>query len=58
MGPLFAGGGAGDRDYKQVVKDAFDSIDEVVSLKIDTKDKGHQHNLPPRSYKMSAAFLL
>jgi CRISPR-associated exonuclease Cas4 len=38
MGPLFAGGGAGDRDYKQVVKDAFDSIDEVVSLKIDTKD--------------------
>ena len=38
MGPLFAGGGAGDRDYKQVVKDAFDSIDDVVSLKIDTKD--------------------
>jgi len=38
MGSLFAGGGAGDRDYKQVVKDAFDSIDEVVSLKIDTKD--------------------
>ncbi len=34
MGPLFAGGGAGDRDYKQVVKDAFDSIDDVVSLKI------------------------
>jgi len=29
---------AGDRDYKQVVKDAFDSIDDVVSLKIDTKD--------------------
>ena len=28
----------GDRDYKQVVKDAFDSIDDVVSLKIDTKD--------------------
>ena len=38
MGSLFAGGGAGDRDYKQVVKDAFDSIDDVVSLKIDTKD--------------------
>ena len=38
MGPLFAGGGAGDRDYKQIVRDAFDSIDEVVSLKIDTKD--------------------
>jgi len=38
MGPLFAGGGAGDRDYKQVVKDAFDSIDDVGSLKIDTKD--------------------
>jgi len=38
MGPLFAGGGAGDRDYKQVVRDAFNSIDDVVSLKIDTKD--------------------
>ena len=38
MKPLFAGGGAGDRDYKQIVRDAFDSIDEVVSLKIDTKD--------------------
>ena len=29
---------AGDRDYKQVVRDAFNSIDDVVSLKIDTKD--------------------
>ena len=38
MGPLFAGGGAGDRDYKQVVRDAIDSIGEDVSLKIDTKD--------------------
>jgi len=38
MGPLFAGGGAGDRDYKQVVRDAIDSIGEDISLKIDTKD--------------------
>jgi len=38
MGSLFAGGGAGDRDYKQVVRDAIDSIGEDVSLKIDTKD--------------------
>ena len=29
---------AGDRDYKQVVRDAIDSIGEDVSLKIDTKD--------------------
>ena len=38
MGPLFAGGGAGDRDYKQVIRDAIDSIGEDISLKIDTKD--------------------
>ena len=38
MGSLFAGGGAGDRDYKQVVRDAIDSIGEDISLKIDTKD--------------------
>ena len=38
MGHLFAGGGAGDRDYKQVVRDAIDSIGEDISLKIDTKD--------------------
>ena len=29
---------AGDRDYKQVVRDAIDSIGEDVSIKIDTKD--------------------
>ncbi len=29
---------AGDRDYKQVVRDAIDSIGEDVSFKIDTKD--------------------
>jgi len=29
---------AGDRDYKQVVRDAIDSIGEDISLKIDTKD--------------------
>jgi len=29
---------AGDRDYKQVVRDAIDSISEDVSVKIDTKD--------------------
>ena len=29
---------AGDRDYKQIVRDAIDSIGEDVSLKIDTKD--------------------
>ena len=28
----------GDRDYKQIVRDAIDSIGEDVSLKIDTKD--------------------
>ena len=32
------GSDAGDRDYKQVVRDAIDSIGEDVSLKIDTKD--------------------
>ena len=29
---------AGDRDYKQVVRDAIDTIGEDVALKIDTKD--------------------
>ena len=29
---------AGDRDYKQVVRDAIDSIGEDISFKIDTKD--------------------
>ena len=29
---------AGDRDYKQVVRDAIDSISEDVSVRIDTKD--------------------
>ena len=29
---------AGDRDYKQVVRDAIDSMGEDVSIKIDTKD--------------------
>ena len=33
MGPLFAGGGAGDRDYKQVVRDAIDSIGEDRFIK-------------------------
>ena len=28
----------GDRDYKQIVKDAIDSIGEDISLKIDAKD--------------------
>ena len=31
-------GDAGDRDYKQIVRDAIDSIGENVSIKIDTKD--------------------
>jgi len=38
MKSLFAGGGAGDKDYKQVVKDAIDSIGEDIELKIDSKD--------------------
>ena len=28
----------GDRDYKQIVRDAIDSIGEDVALKIDAKD--------------------
>jgi len=32
------GSDAGDRDYKQVVRDAIDSIGEDISFKIDTKD--------------------
>ena len=28
----------GDRDYKQIVRDAIDSIGEDIQLKIDTKD--------------------
>ena len=36
MGPSTSD--AGDRDYKQVVRDAIDSIGEDVSFKIDTKD--------------------
>ena len=28
----------GDRDYKQIVRDAIDSIGEDVQLKIDTED--------------------
>ena len=28
----------GDRDYKQIVRDAIDSIGEDVQLKFDTKD--------------------
>ena len=39
MGPLFAGGGAGDRDYKQIVRDAIDSIGEDAQLKFDTNFK-------------------
>ena len=36
MGPSTSD--AGDRDYKQVVRDAIDSIGEDISFKIDTKD--------------------
>ena len=34
---------AGDRDYKQVVRDAIDSIGDDIELKIDTKDPNIVH---------------
>ena len=46
----------GDRDYKQIVRDAIDSIGEDAQLKFDTKDP--TYNLSPRSNKMFAPFLL
>ena len=38
MTPKFAGGGAGDEDYKQIVKNALESISQGIKIDIDPKD--------------------
>ena len=38
MTPKFAGGGAGDKDYKQIVKNALDGIRQDIEIDIDPKD--------------------
>jgi len=38
MSPVFAGGGAGDKDFKEIVQEAIESISQDVEVKIDSKD--------------------
>ena len=38
MTPKFSGGGAGDKDYKQIVKNALDGIRQGIQIDIDPKD--------------------
>lgn len=38
MTPKFSGGGAGDKDYKQIVKNALDGIRQDIEINIDPKD--------------------
>ena len=38
MSPVFAGGGTGDKDFKEIVQEAIESISQDVEVKIDSKD--------------------
>ena len=38
MVPIFDSGGAGDKDFKQIVKEAIESVSQDVEIKVDSKD--------------------
>jgi len=41
MVPIFDSGGAGDKDFKQIVKEAIESVSQDVEIKIDSKNGFH-----------------